>query len=147
MIIKITANEIVPKDLAKLLVKVNLYIRLHQILGNYSTRYQWHVKCEMRIVSKLTHTWYSCKFLWYMYEWSRNYLLQTEEVHQISEIPHEETFWFVKVWVRSHFKSSGIWGGQSGTGRDFLRVLSSPLLFLISPSVPYSFSILPTDTI
>jgi hypothetical protein len=42
--------------------------------------------------------------------------------------------------VRSHVKSCGICGGQSGTGAGFLRVLRFPLPFLIPPTAPHSSS-------
>jgi hypothetical protein len=39
---------------------------------------------------------------------------------------------------RPQARSCGIRGGQSGTGRGFLRVLRFPLLILIPPNAPYS---------
>jgi hypothetical protein len=38
--------------------------------------------------------------------------------------------------VRSQVRSCGIWGGQSGTGAGFLRVLQFPLPILIPPTAP-----------
>jgi hypothetical protein len=40
--------------------------------------------------------------------------------------------------VRARVRSSGICGGQSGTGAGFLRVLRFPLLILIPPTAPRS---------
>jgi hypothetical protein len=42
--------------------------------------------------------------------------------------------------VRAQIKSCGIFGGQSGTGVDFLRVLRFPLSILIPPTTPHSSS-------
>jgi hypothetical protein len=44
----------------------------------------------------------------------------------------------VRAWVRS----CGIYGGQSGTGAGFLRVLRSPLPIFIPPIAPHSSSII-----
>jgi hypothetical protein len=44
--------------------------------------------------------------------------------------------------VRAHVRTCGIYGGQSGTGADFLRVLRFPLPILIPPSAPHSSSII-----
>jgi hypothetical protein len=40
--------------------------------------------------------------------------------------------------VRSQVRSCGIYGGQSGTGAGFPRVLRFPLPILIPPTAPYS---------
>jgi hypothetical protein len=40
--------------------------------------------------------------------------------------------------VRSRVWSSGIFGGQSGAGADFLRVLQFPLPIFIPPIAPQS---------
>jgi hypothetical protein len=42
--------------------------------------------------------------------------------------------------VRAQVRSCGIWGGQSGTGAGFLRVLRLPLPILIPPTAPHSSS-------
>jgi hypothetical protein len=46
------------------------------------------------------------------------------------------------AWVRAQDRSSGICGGQSGTGAGLLRVLRFPLPILISPTAPHSSSII-----
>jgi hypothetical protein len=42
--------------------------------------------------------------------------------------------------VRSQLRSCEIYGGQSGTGAGFLRVLRFPLPILIPPTAPHSSS-------
>jgi hypothetical protein len=44
--------------------------------------------------------------------------------------------------VRGQVRSSRIYGGQSGTGAGFLRVLLSPLPILIPPTVPHLSSMI-----
>jgi hypothetical protein len=48
---------------------------------------------------------------------------------------------FSAARVRARFKSDGIYGGQSGTGAGFLRVLRFPLPGLIKTTAPHSSSI------
>jgi hypothetical protein len=42
--------------------------------------------------------------------------------------------------VRAQVRSCGIYGGRSGTGADFLRVLRFPLPIVIPPTAPHSSS-------
>jgi hypothetical protein len=46
--------------------------------------------------------------------------------------------WSAAVSVQAHARSRGIYGGQTGTNADFLRVLRFPLPFLISLSAPHA---------
>jgi hypothetical protein len=48
----------------------------------------------------------------------------------------------VTATVRSQVRSSRIYGGQSDTGADFLRVFKLPLQILIQPTAPHSSTIL-----
>jgi hypothetical protein len=48
----------------------------------------------------------------------------------------------VVAQLRSWVRSSGICGGQSGTGANFLQVLQFPLPILILPTASYSLIIL-----
>jgi hypothetical protein len=44
------------------------------------------------------------------------------------------------AWVRAQVRSCGIYGGQSGSGAGFLRVLRFSLPILIPPTAPHSSS-------